>query len=120
MNELAFRTNEFELCIKDAISKLKDFEYDEAYMFIMKAFNENPNSPEPHNLLGIMYEFKENYDLARKHYRIAYVLNPTYRPASENLERVSTLFLYKRIPINYGEEIQEELSIPKKNFKTGD
>ena len=117
MNSIEIRTNEFELYMKDAISKLKDFKYREAYLSIMKAFQENPNVPEPHNLLGIYYEFNENYDLARKHYRIAYVLNPTYKPSSENLERVSTLFLYKRIPVNYGEEVTVEPVVPKRSFK---
>jgi tetratricopeptide (TPR) repeat protein len=114
MNEMAIKLNEFEGCISDAVNKLKDFEYDGAYKSIMQAFNYNPNSPKPHNLLGIYYEFKDNYDLARKHYRIAYVLNPLYKPASENLERVSTLFLYKKIPVNYGEEPPKEPDIPKR------
>jgi len=95
--------------IKEATSNLKNYEYEETYNFIMKAFIENPNAPEPHNLLGIWYEFKGNNDLARKHYRIAYVLNPLYKPATVNLERVSTLFPLKRIQVDFGEEIEEEI-----------
>lgn len=89
--------------IKEAVSNLKIHEFEEAYKFIMKAISENPNAPEPHNLLGIWYEFKGNKDLARKHYRVAYVLNPIYKPATINLERVSTLFSYKEIQVDFGE-----------------
>ena len=108
MKELEILSDEFKMYIKEATSKLKNFEYSEAYNFIMKAIKANPNAPEPHNLLGLWYEFIGNNDLARKHYRVAYVLNPTYKPASENLERVSTLFSHKEIPVNYGEVMMEE------------
>jgi tetratricopeptide (TPR) repeat protein len=94
--------------IKEATSNLKNYEYEESYKFIMKAINANPNAPEPHNLLGIWYEFKGNNDLARKHYRIAYVLDPIYKPATVNLERVSTLFPINRIEVDYGEVLMEE------------
>ncbi len=90
--------------MKDAVSKLKNNEYEESYKLIMKAINIDPNAAEPHNLLGIWYEFKGENDLARKHYRISYVLNPTYKPASVNLERVSTLFPYKNIEVDFGDE----------------
>lgn len=99
---------EVNLLLEEAINNLKKSEYKDAYDIIMKAIYNNPNAPEPHNLLGIWYEFKGNYDLARKHYRIAYVLNPIYKPSSENLERVSTLFPAREIPINYGEVIENE------------
>lgn len=107
-------SEEFDKYIKKAADSLQGCEYEQAYEFIMKAVNANPNAPEPHNLLGIWYEFKGNNDLARKHYRVAYVLNPIYKPASVNLERVSTLFPHKRIQVDFGitkepgDEIKEE------------
>jgi lipoprotein NlpI len=66
--------------------------------------NENPDSPEPQNLLGIWYEFQGNNDLARRHYRAAYALDPTYKPSSINLERISTFFSAHKIPVDFGEE----------------
>ena len=90
--------------MKEVISYLKNRQYEESYKLIMKAINSDPNAAEPHNLLGIWYEFKGDNDLARKHYRISYVLNPTYKPASVNLERVSTLFPYKNIEVDFGDE----------------
>lgn len=108
MSNLKLMTKNFDEYIKESIVSLKKDKLGEAYQHIMDACNADPNAAEAHNLLGIWYEFKGNSDLARKHYRIAYVLDPTYRPASENLERVSTLFPIKIIPVNYGEEILEE------------
>jgi hypothetical protein len=36
------------------------------------------------------------------------VLDPIYKPATVNLERVSTLFPINRIEVDYGEEMMEE------------
>lgn len=115
MNKSEALAIDFSNSMNDAVKQLKSFHYDKAYELIMKAMNADPNAAEPHNLLGIWYEFNANKDLARKHYRIAYVLNPVYKPASENLERVSTLFLTKEIPVNYGEEPAGEEDKPVKD-----
>lgn len=99
--------------ITDATSKLHNYDTEESYKLILKAIIENPDAPEPHNLLGIWYEFKGNNDLARKHYRAAYALDPTYRPASENLERVCTFFNEYKRQVNFGEERNETPSTKK-------
>lgn len=99
--------NNFKAYIRDATSKLRNYEFEESYKMIIKAINADPNAPEPHNLLGIWYEFKGNNDLARKHYRAAYALDPTFKPASGNLERVCTFFISHKIPIDFGEEKKE-------------
>ena len=117
MSNIEMMYDKFSMLIKAATSKLKNDDYEEAYQYIIDACSTDPNSPEPHNLLGIWYEFKGNNDLARKHYRVAYVLDPTYKPASENLERVSTMFPYKRIPVNFGEEVIEEIPEDKYHKK---
>jgi Tfp pilus assembly protein PilF len=103
------KSDRFDDYIKGATKKLQDSKYEESYELIMKAISMNPNAPESHNLLGIWYEFKGNNDIARKHYRIAYVLNPTYKPASVNLERVSTLFSDKVLQVDYGEDANAAL-----------
>jgi tetratricopeptide (TPR) repeat protein len=108
MNEVKITQNNFENFIKEAIAYIKKYEYKEAYQFIMSAINTDPNRPEPQNLLGIWYELRGDDSLARKHYRMAYVLDPVYKPASANLERVATLFPINAIPIDYGEVIEDE------------
>lgn len=47
------------------------------------------DAPEPHNLLGIYYEQEGDLQSARKHYRAAYALDPTYKPCCRNLERIT-------------------------------
>ncbi len=59
-----------------------------AYKAISEAMATHMDAPEPHNLLGIYYELKNDYILARKHYRAAYALDPTYKPVRKNLERL--------------------------------
>lgn len=113
MNELESE-NKLNQLLKEAISMLKNDKLEEAYKYILDACKADPNAPQPHNLLGIWYEFRGKSELARKHYRVAYVLDPTFKPASENLERVSTLFPYKNIPINYGEIVAEDMNLQGK------
>lgn len=119
MKALEIAADEFDMYIKEAGDKLRNHEFKDAYFYIMNAISANPNAPEPHNLLGLWYELKGNNELARKHYRVAYVLNPVYKPASENLERVSTLFLRKEIPLNYGEPKLEDAEEANKVNKDG-
>lgn len=109
-------SNEFDICVKDAANYLKEYKYEEAYERIMKAIYLDPNAPEPQNLLGIWYEFKEKNDLARKHYRMAYVLNPLYKPSSVNLERVSTLFSLNKIEVDFGDNICTESNAVNKEW----
>lgn len=108
MKEKKALLNDYENCITKAIAALKQRSFEEAYELIIKAMDINPNVPEPHNLLGICYEGTGDKDLARKHYRIAYILNPKYKPAGVNLERVSRIFESDIIQIEYGEELQEQ------------
>lgn len=99
---------DFDDLIKKAIKNIKKYEYKSAYQFIMDANYADPNRPESQNLLGIWYELQGDDNLARKHYRMAYVLDPIYKPACVNLERVSTLFPTRHIPIDYGEILTED------------
>ena len=50
-----------------------------------------PHAPEPHNLLGLLLEITKEKGLAMKHYRAALALDPTYRPARQNMERCGNL-----------------------------
>lgn len=108
MYKIEFDSTRFSNTIKEAIPKLQSFEFEDAYKLIIRALSINPHAPEPHNLLGLWYEMKGNDDIARKHYRAAYALDPTYKPASKNLERVSTLFSCKSISFDFGDDVPKE------------
>ncbi len=98
-------TKEYEAWIREAVHNLRQAEYEEAYELIIKAITVGPNDPEPQNLLGIWYECMGEKDLARKHYRMAYVLDSGFQPAGNNLQRVGTVFQYEDIPVDYGEDV---------------
>lgn len=82
--------NSFERNIKKAVTALQDKDYVTALESIKSAMIENCHAPEVHNLLGILAEFTEDLSLAGKHFRAAYALDPTYKPASRNLERITS------------------------------
>lgn len=118
MYKTEFDSVKFSNITKEAIEKLNNHEMGEAYKIIISAFSENPHAPEPHNLLGLWYEMKGDDDLARKHYRAAYALDPTYKPASKNLERVSTLFSGNSIPFDFGEGVLEVVNLANQECKS--
>ena len=61
--------------------------FDSAIEYLHKAISIEPNRPETFNLLGALLEITGNISDARKNYRASIALDPTYRPAIENLER---------------------------------
>lgn len=101
------KTEKFIKLISEATEKLQKNSLDESYRIIKNALCENPDAPEPHNLLGLWYEKNKKFDLARKHYRAAYALDPTYKSATVNLERVCTMFSGRLIPLDFGESLVE-------------
>ena len=69
-------------------------DYENAVKFLEKAVSKNISMPEPHNLIGAVYELKSDMLQAKKHYRVALDLDPTYLPAKENLHRSSSSLEY--------------------------
>jgi len=108
MNKLELKSDKFRKIVKEAVEELRNNNLEKSYKTIINALGENPDAPEPHNLLGLLYERKGDYDLARKHYRAAYSLDPTYKSASVNLERVCTMFLGRKTPLDFGEVLDED------------
>jgi len=58
---------------------------------VHKAIGLDASRAEAFNLLGALLELRGDDTGARKNYRAAYALDPTYTPAGANLERISTL-----------------------------
>lgn len=65
-------------------------EYDKCNEMICEAMEHYPHDPEPHNLMGIVLEHTGDHSRAMKHFRAAWALDPTYRPASQNLNNYGT------------------------------
>lgn len=75
--------------IGSAATAIKLGDFDRARVLLGQAVQEDQNQPEYHNLLGIIAELKRDLALACKHYRAAYALDPSYGPASRNLDRIT-------------------------------
>lgn len=69
-----------------------DGEYDRCSRVICEAMEHYPHDPEPHNLMGILLEHMGDHSRAMKHFRAAWALDPTYRPASQNLNNYGTFY----------------------------
>lgn len=82
-----FKENE-ELFKLVATVKLmvSDEKYQECEELILDSLRLYPHAPQPHNLLGMIFELKSQHDIAMKHFRAAYSLDPTYLPAKHNME----------------------------------
>jgi DNA-binding NtrC family response regulator len=97
----------FKELIEFAKKCINEKKFDKAIEYLKKAMVEKLESPEPQNLLGVLYELKGDLSKAGKHYRAALELDPTYRPSQDNLERV-TAFNYLADGIKFDSEEKEE------------
>jgi len=110
---MKFFSDTYEKCIETAISELKERQYSQAEENIKRAMLENPHSAEVHNLYGILEELQSDGSLARKHYRAACALDPTYKPAARNLERIGTYHDYfTDEKVDYGDQPEAEEENP--------
>ncbi len=55
-----------------------------------KAIGLDPSKPEAFDFLGQLQETLGDFDSAIKNYRAAISLDPTYQPAKDNLDRVTS------------------------------
>lgn len=79
------------LCISIRELTCKGNYYD-CERLISDAMGKYPHAPEPHNLLGLLLEENGDHLTAMKHFRAAWVLDPAYRPARQNLDCFGTFF----------------------------
>lgn len=104
----------FEKEIEQAVNALQAKDYVNAQGHLKQAMleSENNNAPEVHNLYGVLAELTGDLSMAGKHYRAAYALDPAYKPASRNLERI-TSFYYSSRDMNpdLGDKPETEASI---------
>ncbi|KJR43426.1 Signal transduction response regulator, receiver region domain protein [Candidatus Magnetoovum chiemensis] len=76
--------------IEVAIQNIKNKNFDDAHQFLSKAIAKNPENPEAYNLLGAMLVINREQIEAQKFYRAALDIDPTYKPAWSNIERITS------------------------------
>lgn len=96
----------FQNIIEETVEALKNGALKNAEKLILVLVSMDIDAPEPHNLFGIFAELTGDEDIARKHYRAAYALDPTYKPACRNLERL--VFGSKSRGFDYGLSVAEK------------
>lgn len=79
----------FHQKVEHAATALQSRDFARARTDIADAMGLDMDAPEPHNLLGILYEMTGDFQAARKHYRAGYALDPAYKPCCRNLERIT-------------------------------
>jgi len=108
MSNLEILNDRFTLCILQAVKSLRTCDYEKSFKLIGEAMRINPDAPHPHNLLGILYELTGDSNKARRHFRAAYSLDPTYKPACKNLDQICTVFGNDKLhTCDFGDETEE-------------
>ena len=74
------------LCVVEAI---KQSDKNLAISYLKAAAARDVECPEIYNLLGILYESIGDNIKASRYYRVAYYMDQTFKPAQENLDRVT-------------------------------
>lgn len=60
-------------------------EYNRAISLITESMKNYPDSPVPHNLMGILMETEGEHVKGMKHFRASYALDPTFIPTRVNM-----------------------------------
>ena len=81
---------------------------DAAQEHVRQAIAADATKPEAFNLLGVLLEMGGNKLEAQKKYRAALALDPTYKPAGENLSRTAGLTSDAGISLGRKKEPREE------------
>ena len=77
-----------DLCMK--VKKyIEEKDWDSCMELIPRYMERYPNSAVPHNLLGIVLESQGHHPDAMRHFRAAWSLDPTFLPASQNIDASS-------------------------------
>lgn len=87
MNQIMNELSEFEKQFKEAY---KNCSHQLCEQIILSSMQKFPHSAAPHNWMGIFLEKNGDHELAMKHFRAAYSLDPSYTPARWNLEKFGT------------------------------
>lgn len=97
----------YEDHIELAKRSISQQEFEAAAARIRQAIATDATKPEAFNLLGVLMEMDGNRLEAQKNYRAALALDPTYKPAQENLSRTAGLNDEKKASVGRKEPSDE-------------
>lgn len=105
--------NIYESNLMKIRSHLRAFELDQVERLIAETMVLDDVGDEIQNLIGVYQEKKGCMDVALKHYRAAYALNPTNWHASMNIERIAYIGFANMPEPYYGDELVKYEDKPK-------
>lgn len=111
------KNDALERLCKNAKRMMTSGNYIGCYTMIRDAMSQYPNAPHPHNLLGILYEREGRHTEAMKHFRAALALDPTYCPASQNLDKSGTFYSIRGYAFDEGDCIVSDHKSHKSIYK---
>jgi len=100
---LAEDAKDYDMHIELAKRCIGDRKFGAAEEHVRQAIANDSTKPEALNLLGVLLEVRGDWLEAIKQYRAALALDPTYKPADKNLERV-VMSNDKDLKISLGKE----------------
>jgi len=83
---------------------ITDRSFDTALELVRKAIATDPAQPVAYNLYGALIEMKGNRLEAQKFYRATLDIDPTYKPARDNLDRTTSWHKYGKIELEPARE----------------
>lgn len=92
---------EYESLIESARQMIDLRQWNQAQPLLKQAIGIEPDNPVAFNLLGVALELNGEVIPAKKMYRAASAVDPSYSPATENLDRTSQ-WEYTQEGINLG------------------
>ena len=103
------QASDYESRLELAKNSINGRHFDAAVEHVRRAINIDMKRPEAFNLLGALLEMRGEMLEAQKQYRIALQVDPTYKPARDNIER-STKWTSGGLqgPISLGKRKQEQ------------
>ena len=84
--------SEYQSSLRSAKKLARKRQFDKALTQAKKAIGADPSNPEAFDFLGQIQETLGDFDNARKSYRAAISLDPTYQSAKDNLDRATSNF----------------------------
>jgi DNA-binding NtrC family response regulator len=81
------KRQDYNSCLENAKKCFRENHFDASVEYVKKAISIDSSRPEAFNFLGALYEIKGDKLEGQKNYRAALSLDPTYKPAQENLSR---------------------------------
>jgi Tfp pilus assembly protein PilF len=97
----------YAMLLHRSIAALKEGQPLLAGRLLRQALFRQPERPEAYNLLGVLVECTGDWLNSQKFYRAALNMEPTYRAAWNNLQRVTSTG-NKFDPVDYGETSEPE------------